>query len=294
MKINEQSSYEVAILLVTASFLIYTIYQSITTTLFVLNFPTVIKMLPTFINSLNPTLQLGLFLFQEIAGSIGGYLRLAAAILALNGAVLYFRNDAKYLNRFRLVVLFESLYFLLLVPSAVNHLVGSIISTSAFLNFYTGVSTLLQALLIFPPLFMLSRKLKNPQTLQSIQKWACIAAPLYVSGFWVRHSLFWVYALLPSAPPQAGLFEAVGFVDSWSTLLFAVIVTTMVCLTFRKKQTLNRQLVGVSIVLVGLYFAVYDLVAVWLPVYSAFLPLTDFWMVTLLLLGAALLFKLKA
>jgi hypothetical protein len=279
--------FKAALIVVAASFLFYTIYQSITTTIFVLNFPTVIKVLPTKIESSNPTLQLGLFLFQETAGSIGGYFRLAGAILAISGAVLYFRGTAKYLARFRLVVLFESLYFLLLLPAAVNHLIGSTISTSAFLNFYTGISTLLQALLIFPPLFMLSRKLKNPQNIQSIQKWACIAAPLYVLGFWVRHALFWVYALSSGAPPQTGVFEAVGFVDSCLTLLVASLFTVVICFKFMQKKQLNLRLISVDVVLVGAYFAVYDLVAVWLPSYRAFLPLTDFWMVTLPILGIA-------
>jgi hypothetical protein len=124
---------------------------------------------------------------------------------------------------FRKVLLFESLYFLLLLPSAANHLVGAIISSSAFLNFYTGVSYLLQALLIFPPLFILSRKLKKPQDIPLILKWATIAALMYILGFWVRHALLWVYAISPSANLQAGFFETVGFVDSWLTLLLAAI-----------------------------------------------------------------------
>lgn len=250
MDLNKSSS-KAALILVASSFLVYTIYQSITTTIFVLHFPTVIKVLPTVIDSSNPTLQCDLFLFQEGAGSIGGYLRLAGAIIALNSAVLYARNNPIYLARFRLVVLLESLYFLLLIPAAANHLIGSLISSSAFLNFYTGVSTLLQALLIFPPLFMLSQKLKNPQNRLSTQKWACIAAPLYVFGFWVRHGLFWIYALSAMAPSQSGIFQMVGFLDSGLTLLAAGVITTFACVAFKKKSIINIQLVASAIVLVG-------------------------------------------
>lgn len=291
MNLNKNLFTKVALLIVAISYLLYTLYQSFTTTLFLAHFPTVIVVLPQHITSSQPTLQLGLFLFQEIAGSIGGYLRLVASILAVTCAVLYFRNDAKYLARFRLVVLFESLYFLLLLPAAANHLLGSIFSTSDFLNFYTGVSTLLQAVLIFPPLFMLGNKLKPPQNPTTVQKWACIAAPLYVLGFWVRHGLLWVYALSSSAPMQGGLFEVFGFVTSWLTLLVAAVVTTVACLAFRQKKALNMRVVAAALVLVGVYFVLYDLVAVWLPVYRAFLPLTDFWMVTLPILGIALLLK---
>jgi hypothetical protein len=290
MAMNPNNSFmKTALILVAVSYLLYALYQAITTTLFVTHFPTVIVVLPQHITSSQPALQLRLFLLQETAGSAGSYLRLGAAILAVNCALLYFRNNPKYLARFRLVLLLESLYFLLLLPAAANHLIGSIISTSAFLNFYTGISTLLQAVLIFPPLFMLSRKLKNPQNVPSIQKWASIAAPLYVFGFWVRHGLLWVYALSSLANPQAGLFEAVGFVNSWLTLLVAATVTTVACLMFWKNKKLNMRLVGVAVVSFGAYFVIYDLVSVWLPIYRVFLPLTDFWMVTLPILGVAIL-----
>ena len=219
---------------------------------------------------------------------MGSYLRLTAAILAVNSAILYLKNNPKYLQKFRLVLLFESLYFLLLSPAAANHLIGSVISTSAFLNFYTGVSVLLQALLIFPALFMLSHKLKHPQNTSSIFKWVVIVAPLYVFGFWVRHGLLWVYALSCSAPPQTGFLEFLGFVNSWLTLLVAALVTSVVCLDFLRLRRPSLRFVGAAICLVGVYFVIYDVVSVWVPVYRDFLPLTDFWMLTLPILGVAL------
>lgn len=289
MNPNKNSLMKATLIIVAISYLLYTIYQAITTTIFATHFPTVIVVLPNFITSSQPALQLGLFLFQEIAGSVGSYLRLTSAILAVICAVLYFRNDDRYIGKFKQVLLLESIYFLLLLPAAANHLIGSTISTSAFLNFYTGVSTLLQVVLIFPPLFFLSCKLKNPQNLPKIQKWACIAAPLYVFGFWIRHGFLWVYALSFSAPLQAGFFEAVGLMDSLVILLIAAIVTTAISLTFLQTQKLYRRLVGTAIILFGLYFVIYDLVSIWVPVYRAFLPLTDFWMVTLPILGIAVL-----
>ena len=42
-------------------------------------------------------------------------------------------------------------------------------------------------------------------------------------------------------------------------------------------------------VLVGVYFVVYDVVSIWDNVYRAFLPLTDFWMASLLLVGVVVL-----
>ncbi len=277
----------IAFLIVATAFLLYTLYQSTTTTIFVSHFPSVITQLPNFIQSSNPSLQLALFLFQEIAGSVGSYLRLIGAVFALNCAVLFFKKDDKCLGRLRLTVLFESLYFLLLFPAGINHLVGSTISSSTFLNFYTGISCLLQAAIIFPPLFMLSQKLRKPHDQPAILKWASLAAPLYVFGFWIRHGLFWVYALSPLA--QGRFIEIVGSVNSLLTLLVATVVTIAVSVSFRKKKRTNTLLVGSAIVLVGVYFVIYDLVAVWVSAYRDFLPLTDFWMVAMVILGVAIL-----
>jgi hypothetical protein len=45
--------------------------------------------------------------------------------------------------------------------------------------------------------------------------------------------------------------------------------------------------VGTAIILVGVYFVIYDLIAVFVPIYFAFIPLTDFWMIALPVLGVA-------
>jgi hypothetical protein len=190
-------------------------------------------------------------------------------------------------------LLFESLYFLMFFPAALNHLLGSVISTSPFLNFYNGVSFLLQVLLIFPVLFVLSRKLRSPQDSHSILKWGGIAVTFYILGFWVKNALMWVYALSPSQTPRWSFVATVGFVNSWLTLLVAAVVCTAMYLTFRQKQTLTVRLAGAVAILVGVYFVVYDIVSIWDNVYRAFLPLTDFWMASLLLLGVVVLVDSK-
>jgi hypothetical protein len=214
---------------------------------------------------------------------------LIGGIFAFNSALLFLKKDAKYLDNLRRALLFESLYFLLLIPAGVNHVVGSIISSSALLNIYTGISYLIQVMLIFPPLFMLSRKLKKPHDLPSIIKWASIAAPLYVFGFWVKHGLMWVYALLPLGNQQTSLIDIIGSANSLLTLLVAAIVSTGVVLILRQKKNANRWLLGTAMILVGVYFVIYALVSVWVPIYRAFLPLTEFWMITLPILGIAIL-----
>jgi hypothetical protein len=112
---------------------------------------------------------------------------------------------------------------------------------------HTGVSCLIQVLLIFPALFVLSSKLKSTQNLLSILKWAGIATPLFVFGFWVRHGLLWVYAISPLETPQASLVGTFGFADSLVTLLVAVVVCTVACLAFWVKKRLNIWLAGTAI-----------------------------------------------
>ena len=287
MDLDKIASVKKVLLIVATSFLLYNIYQAIITTIFVSHFPSAIIQLSNFINSSQPSLQLTLFLLQELAGSAGSYLRLIGGIFALNCAFLFYKRDVKYLQKLGITLLFESLYFLLLIPAGINQIVGSIISTSAFLNVYAGVSCLLQAALIFPPLFVLSRKLGKPQSLPSILKWASAAAPMYVFGLWVRHGLLWVLAFLPLGILNRVLGEAIGSVNSFLTLPIASIVFTIVWLNFRQRNRLNTWLVGTAIILVGVYFVIYDLIAVFVPIYFAFIPLTDFWMITLPVLGVA-------
>jgi len=51
----------------------------------------------------------------------------------------------------------------------------------------------------------------------------------------------------------------------------------------------KKTLFGVALIIAGSFFLIYLAVAVWVPLYFAFLPLTEFWMVLLLVLGVAVL-----
>lgn len=291
MRLDGKLFFRRALLIVAIAYLLYNIYQAVVTTIFISHFPAIVRQLPNIIESSQPELQIGLFLLQEIISSIGVYLRLVGGIFAVYATVLFVKQDQKYFNSLSRALLFESLYFALLIPAGINHIVGLAISSSQFLNGITGVSFLLQAALIFPPLFMLSRKLKNPQNRTAILRWASIAAPLYVLGIWVKHALMWVYALSPQAAQQASIISTIGSANSLLTLLAAAVVTTAAAVIFRQKNNLNSTLAGTALILIGTYFAVYAIVSVWAPTYLAFLPLTEFWMITLLILGIAALFN---
>ena len=86
MNLDKKSFLKKALLVVAISYLLYDIYQAIVTTIFVSNFPIIITRLPNFIESSQPTLQLWLFLLQELIGSIGIYLRLISGAFAVYAA----------------------------------------------------------------------------------------------------------------------------------------------------------------------------------------------------------------
>ncbi|HUK84245.1 MAG TPA: hypothetical protein VLU95_00135, partial [Candidatus Acidoferrum sp.] len=150
MHVNKDRFTRTAVLIVALAFLIYNVYQAIIVTFFISHFPLIAQRLPSVIASKNMHLQVTLFLTQELTGSVGAYLRLAGALLATNFALNFYGNKPTYLKTLGKAVLFESLYFLMFVPVVVNQFVGSVISTSLYLNFYTGLSYLLQIIIVCP------------------------------------------------------------------------------------------------------------------------------------------------
>lgn len=278
-----------SLLIVAAAYLLYNLYQAAITTLFVIHFQTLFTQLPKFIESSQPTLQVALFAFQEASASTGVYLRLAAGFFAVYAALMLLKGDKKYLHAAKKMLLLESLYFALLIPAGINQTVGYFISTGPFLDITAGISSWLQALLIFPPLFILSRRLKQPLNNPTNLKMAGFAASMYLLGLWAKHGLLWSIAF-SAQTQQATLAETVGFVNSWVTLLVAATIMTVSWLSFKYK----KPLFGAALIVAGSYFLVYLVVSVWVPLYLAFLPLTEFWMVSLLVLGSAVLLEPKS
>jgi hypothetical protein len=276
-----------ALLIVAASFLLYCIYQTINATVFISHFQLIAARLPDFIVSSNPTLQLALFLSQELLASIGSYFRLIGSVFAFVSSVYFYKNRPLFLQNFRRALVFESLYFLLLLPAGINHVVGASISSSRFLNVYTGISFVSQPILIAPSLLMLNKKLEKPKNLKPLLKWAGIAGLMYIFGLWIKQALMWVYAL-SSSENHLNFATALGFANSWVTLAVAAIFSAAAWLTFMKNKKHSSLLGGSALVLVGLFFAIYVLTSSWIPTYLSFLSLTDFWMITMLILGIAI------
>jgi hypothetical protein len=76
-----------------------------------------------------------------------------------------------------------------------------------------------------------------------------------------------------------------GAANCLVTLLVAGAVTIVACITFRRGKPVWKLLAGAALVLIGTFFVIFTIVAVFVPVYSSFWYLTDFWMITLPVLG---------
>jgi hypothetical protein len=274
---------KISILVVTISFLVYHIFWAIKQISWFSTVTDIIYARTSF------NYYLFLFALQEYASIVGYCLILVGAVFALQCAILFIKNDSRYLRKLGRAFIFSSLFYILLLPSSIRHFVGVSTTSSQAYNIYVGFSCLLQALLIGVPLLVLGFKLIKPQNNFSILKWTSAAAPLCVFGFWSYASLLWVYALSPLGPKQANLMSEIGAANSLLTLLIAGIVTMIACLDFNRKKILNKKLAGAAIILVGSYALIYVLVSIWVPIYYSFLQLTEIWLITLPILGIAIL-----
>ena len=103
---------------------------------------------------------------------------------------------------------------------------------------------------------------------------------------------FWFFALSPLGSQSGSLLETIGAVNSLLTLLVAGLVSVFACLPLiRITKKINLRLIGAALVLIGVHFVIYLIVSVWVPVYSSFLGLTEFWMASLLIPGFGVVLK---
>jgi hypothetical protein len=280
---------KLSILIVAGSFLAYSIYWLIngviwgyTVTQMILR----LNQIPILSSMGTPALT-ALFV-QEICSVANSFIILFCGVFAFQSAGYYVRKNPKYLQRLRWALVLLAVFSLLLVPASAHHLLGVAFGW-AMVDVYVGLSYLLQALLIVPTLLVLSQKMRTPQDSVPILKWATIAAPAFVFALWFKYLFLWVDTLSPMGPQVATAASIVGTVNSVVTLLVAGAVTAGTCYLFNRKKRFSKQLVGAALTLVGSFFIIDSIVALFVPIYTSFWYLTDFWMLMLPILGVALL-----
>jgi hypothetical protein len=283
------ATLKLALLIVAGSFLAYSIYWLINGVIWgytVAQMLLHIYQIPILTSMGAPALT-ALFI-QEICSVANSFVLLFCGVFAFQSAIFYVRKIQKYFQRLRWALVLLAVFSLLLVPASVHHLLGVAFGW-VMVDVFVGLSYLLQALLIVPPLFILSQKMRKPQEAAPILKWATIAAPLFVFALWFKYLFLWVDTLSPMGPKEASAWSLVGAANSVVTLLVASAVTAIACYTFNWKKKFSKPLAGIALSLVGGFFIIDLVVAFFVPIYASFWYLTDFWMLTLPVLGGALL-----
>ncbi len=282
---------KVALLIVASAFLAYGIYWAANSVIWANTLTQIIGLINSgqanFLGN-QPSAHAALLLTQEFFSVANGFVQLAAAIFCLYAVVLYLKNNPAYLAKLRAAIILVAVFYLLLVPASIHHFVGVALGWPMVI-IYVGLSYLIQALLISIPLLILSRKMKTPQNKTQILKWATIAAPLFVFALWFKYLFLWWDTLLPKGPLETGVWNIVGAANSVVTLLIAGAVSTFAAYALQRKRVFDVKLVGGALVLLGGFFLIFSLTALYVSGYASFWYLTDFWMLTVLILGLAVL-----
>jgi hypothetical protein len=286
-------SLKVAVFIVAAAFLAYSIYWLVQgviwgyTVTFMLLHVSQISLLHSMGNA-----ELAALFVQEYCSAANSFVLLFCGLFAFQSAILYLRSNPKYLGKLRVALVLLAVFSLLLVPASLHHLLGVVLGWT-MVDVGVGLSYLLQALLIVPPMLVLTQKMRVPQNLDEVKKWVCITAPAYVFALYFKYLPLWGDTLLPMGPKEATLASSVGAANSLLTLLLAGAVTVAACYAFICKKPVWKLLARIALICVGGFFIVYSLVAVFVPVYASFWYLTDFWMLTVPVLGVAIMWAIK-
>jgi hypothetical protein len=282
-----------ALLIVAIAFLGYGIYWTINGVIWANTllqvFGTIFSSQGTFLGD-QTFFHASLLMAQEIFSVVNCcFILLTGTVFAFYATVLYLKRKTGYLFKIKWTLILTAVFYLLLVPASIHHLIGYVMEWP-MISIGVGLSYLLQALLISPSFLILSKKIRNPQDSTQIYRWVAIAVPLFVFAMWAKYLFLWADTLLPMGPTDLGVWSIVGAVNSVVTLLATGILTTVTTKSLYRKQGFNNKYVGTALILFGTFFVVDSVVALFVPIYAAFWYLTDFWMLTVPILGVAVLF----
>lgn len=280
-----------ALLIVATSFLVYSIFWLVNGIIWGYNVTRMLLNISqiTVLSSMGTSELIALFI-QEICSVTNSFVLLICGVFVAQSAIFYVKNKPNCLKKLRWVLILMAVFSLLLVPASLHHLLGVVYGWS-MVDIYVGLSYLLQALLIVPPLLILSKKMLNPERLSAVLKWAMIAGSLFVFALWLKYLFLWVDTLKPMNTQGDSLMSTIGTINSILTLLVAGVITVWGCFNLYKNSPNTKRVLAAALILVGAFFWIFSIVAVFVPIYASFWYLTDFWMLTLPILGIAILHR---
>lgn len=225
----------------------------------------------------------------------GTLLRLIGFFLALFSVIWIWGSKQKwYATAKKLIsftLLFEGIYFLAVLPTNVLRIIRGSTPFSLYFAF------ILQVLLVFPFLFVLSIKVwfYRESAKSNLIKWSSLAALSYLIGLWINNVFRWI----SMAETEGIMFiltgtTSLGFLNSVVTLSLSIFfaVAGLYILYRKGDRRLSMRLFALSLIMLGLYyvfFIVYSVIADALM----WVLLVEIWPITLLGLGLSMVNRNK-
>lgn len=276
------------VLAVATAFFIYQLY------LLVKSFPAVYSIYQSIFSSTSttPSFWALVWFSSEFIGEIGLIIRFVSACFFVVFVWMFFRKREFFSSLLRKAVFLEGAYYLFILPFVIFLFTRPYSSTaSQIVGQEAAFSYALQAILVSPAFFLLYARLKQPNLdLAKLFKWGAIGIVNFTFALWVKHFLLNIYALPINLADPVLL---VGFLNSALTLLVAALVLLVTLLPVIREKTMgfSSRGMGVGLVLIGVYFIIYVVVASLNQRYLSFLELTELWAITFPIVGLSLMHK---
>ncbi len=251
----------------------------------------------------NPTTRLWILITDVVAGTFLVF-RFIASAIALGSVVLYFAKkglpQATTNKLIRIVLVFEGLYWLGLLPSGIWGVVPTEFGFNMGLLVSTGIPCLVSSIGMPIALFMTVRKLGKPEAGAGAIKWALIAGVILTVALWLNNMGVWLITVLTNGTDF--LVASPELLVSFFLTLGGLLAIALFTGYFAKKSMGTQQFgdlklgtAGAIMVALGSYFLwnylTWILFGGWNQWYAWFLGHNlDLWMLALPLLGLALLF----
>lgn len=256
--------------------------------------------------------------YEDISSTIGLIFRFAGSFIAVAAAVYYFSRGlplkAKAYGVLRWIVLFEGLYWLSLLTSAVESDRGvlllslrnqplNVVVNSLVTN---AIPSIVESIALPIVLFMLAYALNPNKPERKAVKWSLITGVVYIVVFWLLNLAMWILAWNQKGTTYitGNPENFVSFVVTVFGLLALVLYTAHYTWKMRLAESwldLNPKIAGAIILALGLYFFWNYFSAIlflnqysWSVWYSWFLGHNlDLWVMSLVLVGLPMLFLKK-
>lgn len=202
--------------------------------------------------------------FTDVPGTVGLGFRSAGGFIAVATILFYLvKKDLsapEATMSLRWIVIFEAIYFLCFVQSAIWGLATVIPGYSReLLIVSTGLPCLVETIVIPVVLVKVFLELSPEKTVRGLIKWALISGTAYLFVFWFNYTMQWTAALIDKGVGFVVLhpINAFGFV---LTAVGLLLLTLFAAFSFRrtigkeKLMGLDLKRIGVIVTAFGLYF----------------------------------------